>query len=69
MAAHAQVRQGDRLGLVPLIIDEADPVDLLRACTISVGKNFGVAIILLTVIVRGLMFPVAQKQFGSDGGR
>ena len=27
--------------------------------------NFGVAIILLTIIVRGLMFPVAQKQFAS----
>ena len=27
--------------------------------------NFGVAIILLTIIIRGLMFPVAQKQFGS----
>jgi YidC/Oxa1 family membrane protein insertase len=27
--------------------------------------NFGVAIILLTCIVRGLMFPVAQKQFKS----
>ena len=27
--------------------------------------NFGVAIILLTVIIRGLMFPIAQKQFAS----
>jgi YidC/Oxa1 family membrane protein insertase len=27
--------------------------------------NFGVAIILLTVIVRGLMFPIAQRQFAS----
>jgi len=27
--------------------------------------NFGVAIILLTLIVRGLMFPIAQKQFQS----
>jgi len=27
--------------------------------------NFGVAIIFLTVIVRGLMFPIAQKQFAS----
>ena len=31
----------------------------------SVTGNFGVAIICLTVIVRGLMFPVAQKQFKS----
>lgn len=30
--------------------------------------NFGVAIILLTCIVRGLMFPVAQKQFASMAG-
>lgn len=28
-------------------------------------KNFGVAIILLTLIVRGVMFPVAQRQFKS----
>src|SRR5690606_5400912 len=27
--------------------------------------NFGVAIMLLTVIVRGLMFPIAQRQFAS----
>ena len=27
--------------------------------------NFGLAIILLTVIIRGLMFPIAQKQFAS----
>lgn len=27
--------------------------------------NFGVAIMLLTVVIRGLMFPVAQKQFAS----
>ncbi len=27
--------------------------------------NFGVAIILLTLIVRGMMFPVAQRQFAS----
>ena len=30
--------------------------------------NFGVAIILLTCIVRGLMFPVAQRQFASMAG-
>ena len=30
--------------------------------------NFGVAIILLTFIVRGLMFPIAQKQFASMAG-
>ena len=27
--------------------------------------NFGVAIILLTIVVRGLMFPIAQRQFAS----
>ncbi len=27
--------------------------------------NFGVAIILLTLLIRGLLFPIAQKQFGS----
>lgn len=30
--------------------------------------NFGLAIIALTVIVRGLMFPIAQKQFASMAG-
>ncbi|MEO6092041.1 MAG: membrane protein insertase YidC [Novosphingobium sp.] len=37
---------------------------LLRALFHTVG-NFGVAIILLTAIVRGIMFPVAQRQFAS----
>ncbi|MBW8785415.1 MAG: membrane protein insertase YidC, partial [Novosphingobium sp.] len=37
---------------------------LLRSLFHLVG-NFGVAIILLTIIVRGLMFPVAQRQFKS----
>jgi len=31
----------------------------------GLAGNFGLAIILLTVIVRGLMFPLAQKQFAS----
>lgn len=31
----------------------------------SLAGNFGVAIILLTVIIRGVMFPIAQKQFAS----
>ena len=34
------------------------------ACSRAV-KNFGVALILLTLIVRGAMFPVAQRQFAS----
>lgn len=37
---------------------------LLRILNDFAG-NFGVAIILLTLIVRGLMFPIAQKQFAS----
>jgi YidC/Oxa1 family membrane protein insertase len=37
---------------------------LLRTLNGWVG-NFGVAIILLTVIIRGLMFPIAQKGFAS----
>ncbi|WP_298300816.1 membrane protein insertase YidC [uncultured Erythrobacter sp.] len=37
---------------------------LLRTLNGLVG-NFGVAIILLTVIIRGLLFPIAQKQFAS----
>ena len=37
---------------------------LLKALFKAVG-NFGVAIILLTLIVRGVMFPVAQRQFAS----
>ncbi|MBU1252777.1 MAG: membrane protein insertase YidC [Alphaproteobacteria bacterium] len=34
----------------------------------ELAGNFGVAIILLTVVVRGVMFPVAQKQFSSMAG-
>jgi YidC/Oxa1 family membrane protein insertase len=38
--------------------------DLLMFLFRTVG-NFGVAIICLTLIVRGIMFPIAQKQFQS----
>jgi YidC/Oxa1 family membrane protein insertase len=31
----------------------------------SLVGNFGVAIILLTVVIRGILFPIAQKQFAS----
>ncbi len=34
----------------------------------ELAGNFGVAIILLTVVVRAVMFPVAQKQFSSMAG-
>jgi YidC/Oxa1 family membrane protein insertase len=37
---------------------------LLRTLNGLVG-NFGVAIILLTMVIRGLMFPIAQKGFAS----
>ncbi|RZV35910.1 MAG: membrane protein insertase YidC [Sphingomonadaceae bacterium] len=37
---------------------------LLRQLFELVG-NFGVAIICLTIIIRGLLFPIAQKQFAS----
>ena len=37
---------------------------LLRTLHGLVG-NFGLAIICLTIIIRGLMFPIAQKQFAS----
>jgi len=37
---------------------------LLRTLNNLVG-NFGIAIILLTCIIRGLLFPIAQKQFSS----
>ena len=41
------------------------PIFLLLKALFSATGNFGVAIILLTVIVRGVMFPVAQRQFAS----
>lgn len=41
------------------------PIFLLLKTLFSATGNFGVAIILLTVIVRGVMFPVAQRQFAS----
>ena len=41
------------------------PIFWLLRTLFSVVKNFGVAIILLTLIIRGLMFPIAQKGFAS----
>lgn len=43
----------------------AKPIFYLLDWLFRMAGNFGVAIILLTVIVRGLMFPIAQKQFKS----
>ena len=41
------------------------PIFYLLDWLFRMAGNFGVAIILLTVIVRLLMFPIAQKQFAS----
>ncbi|WP_310531423.1 membrane protein insertase YidC [Novosphingobium sp.] len=42
-----------------------EPIFWLLKKLFSIAGNFGVAIILLTLIVRGIMFPVAQRQFSS----
>ncbi len=41
------------------------PIFWLLLTLFEAVGNFGVAIILLTVIIRALMFPIAQKQFAS----
>jgi YidC/Oxa1 family membrane protein insertase len=41
------------------------PMFKLLSFLFGLTTNFGVAIILLTVIVRGVMFPIAQRQFAS----
>jgi YidC/Oxa1 family membrane protein insertase len=41
------------------------PIFALLDWLFALVKNFGVAIMLLTVIIRALMFPIAQKQFHS----
>ncbi|MET1755382.1 membrane protein insertase YidC [Novosphingobium sp. RD2P27] len=41
------------------------PIFWLLLSLFKLVGNFGVAIILLTVVVRGIMFPVAQRQFAS----
>ncbi|WP_067732460.1 membrane protein insertase YidC [Novosphingobium naphthalenivorans] len=41
------------------------PIFWLLTSLFKFTGNFGVAIILLTVIVRGMMFPIAQRQFAS----
>ena len=41
------------------------PIFYLLDWLFRMAGNFGVAIILLTLIVRGLMFPIAQRQFAS----
>lgn len=44
------------------------PLFYLLSWLFTTVGNFGVAIILMTFIVRGLMFPIAQKQFSSMAG-
>ena len=41
------------------------PIFMLLKSLFHATGNFGVAIILLTVVVRGIMFPIAQRQFAS----
>jgi YidC/Oxa1 family membrane protein insertase len=41
------------------------PIFKLLMMLFEAVGNFGVAIILLTLIVRGIMFPIAQRQFAS----
>ncbi|MXP15535.1 membrane protein insertase YidC [Altererythrobacter confluentis] len=41
------------------------PIFWLLSSLFGLVGNFGLAIILLTVIIRGAMFPIAQKQFKS----
>ncbi|MFC0590262.1 membrane protein insertase YidC [Novosphingobium aquiterrae] len=41
------------------------PIFWLLKSLFGLAGNFGVAIILLTLIVRGIMFPIAQRQFAS----
>ncbi|MCB2078002.1 MAG: membrane protein insertase YidC [Novosphingobium sp.] len=41
------------------------PIFSLLKALFNAAGNFGVAIILLTLIVRGVMFPIAQRQFAS----
>ncbi len=41
------------------------PIFWLLKTLFELTSNFGVAIILLTLIVRGIMFPIAQRQFKS----
>jgi YidC/Oxa1 family membrane protein insertase len=65
----------DRLGIVRLshAIDWGwfyyieEPIFYLLHWLFRMVGNFGVAIILLTIIVRGAMFPIAQRQFVSMG--
>jgi YidC/Oxa1 family membrane protein insertase len=44
------------------------PIFYLLDWLFKMVGNFGAAIMLLTVIVRGLMFPIAQRQFASMAG-
>jgi len=41
------------------------PIFALLLALFKFAGNFGVAIILLTIIIRGVLFPIAQRQFSS----
>lgn len=41
------------------------PIFWLLLKLFELSGNFGVAIILLTVVIRGILFPIAQRQFAS----
>lgn len=71
LQAYERGDQGDSVVLLDRAIDwgwfywfEVPIFALLHWLFENIG-NFGVAIICLTFIVRGLMFPIAQKQFAS----
>ncbi|WCT74290.1 membrane protein insertase YidC [Sphingomonas naphthae] len=71
--AHLLERYQDDLGIARLdrAIDWGwfvwfeKPIFYLLDWLFRMVGNFGVAIMCLTVVVRGLMFPIAQKQFSS----
>ncbi|MEM6476137.1 MAG: membrane protein insertase YidC [Pseudomonadota bacterium] len=44
------------------------PMQWMLITLYDLVTNFGVAIMLLTLIIRGLLFPIAQKQFASMAG-
>ncbi len=44
------------------------PIFYLLDWLFKLTNNFGVAIMMLTLVVRGVMFPIAQKQFASMAG-
>ena len=62
-ARHREIRPADRLGLV-LLHHQADVLPD-RLVLSSVFGNFGVAILLVTVMVKAVFFPLANKSYKS----